>query len=147
MVAVVSQDEELVWSKDRRLAAGGPLETAPGPAVANVRLDQATLVDKYRAAPYQDALTGQPDHALDEVPGCIQRIAHDDDVAAPRRMQAIGELLRDEVVVVIDCRVHCRTQDVDGLVREVDREVVRQREYERAPEQCPDDHQTCPDPR
>src|SRR2546429_304215 len=71
------------------VVAGRPVGAHRPVLAAQVRLLQQPAVDEDLPAPDHDALPGQADDALDQVPRVLGGAAQDDDVAALRRMQAV----------------------------------------------------------
>ena len=79
--------------------------------------------DVDEAAADQDALAGQADDPLDEVGRVVRRRPQDDDVATLRRVELVVDLVGDQVVVVVERRVHREPLDVHRLDRKADADV------------------------
>ena len=127
-IAVVSHDE--IFIRTHQPSAG----IAVGPAVVirpglgKVGLVEHVSVDVDDPAVDQDALTRQPDDPFDEVGRVVGGRPQDDDVSALRCVQPVVDLVRDQVVVVVQRREHRQTFDVHRLDGEADPEVEDHRE-------------------
>ena len=74
------------------------------------------------------AISRHADDSLDEVARAVEGVAHDDDVAALRRVEPVVDLAGDQVVLVLDGRRHGKADDVDCLDCEVDHHIEQQRQ-------------------
>src|SRR6267143_5439614 len=83
-----------------------------------------------RAVANDQLLAWEGDHTLDEVLGVVGRWAEDDDVPPLGCMEPIGDLVGDEVIVVVEGREHRQTFDMHRLHGEADAEVQDDCKYD-----------------
>ena len=73
---------------------------------------------------------GQGDDPLDEVGGVVCGRSQNDDVAALRSVQTVIDLVRDQVIVVVQGREHGEAFDMHRLDGEADPEVEDDGEHD-----------------
>ena len=103
--AVVAHDEDIAaWHHDRAEVDGIDRR------VVDVGLPLDVPVDREHAVLDRHAVSGQTDDALDGERSAVRRAEHDE-VAAPRRSEAIGQLLDEHVVSGPQRRRHALGRD------------------------------------
>jgi len=91
-------------------------------AVGNVGLADDKVVDVDGAVVDADGVAGEGNHALDVTLGVVAGIEEDHDVAAVDGLEAIGELVDEEAILILQAREHAGAFHADGLVEEQDDE-------------------------
>jgi len=123
-VSVVAHHEVLVGRDEGTIAEAPWLRIGlQSPGLGQVGLVEPMAVDVHDTVANQQPFARQGDDPLDEVGGVVRRRPEDDDVAALRGVQPIVDLVRDQVVVVVQGREHGEAFDMHRLNRKADSEV------------------------
>jgi hypothetical protein len=116
-VAVVAHDPEVAGGDD---AFGlGALVAETG---GDVGFAEGVLVDVDGAVVDAEGVAGESDDSLDVALGVVTGVEEDDDVAAVNGFEAVGELVDEEAVLVLEAWEHAGAFHADGLVEEEDDE-------------------------
>ena len=116
-VAVVAHDPE-VSGGDAVFGLGALVAEAVG----DVGLTDGVVVHVDVAVVDADGVAGEADDALDVAFGVVAGIEEDDDVAALDGLEAIGKLVDEEAILILQAGEHAGALDADWLVEEEDDE-------------------------
>ena len=116
-VAVVAHDPEVAWGDDAFGLGALVAET-----VGDVGLADGAVVDVDAAVVDAEGVAGEGDDALDVALGVVAGVEEDDDVAAVDGLEAVGELVDEEAVLILEAGEHAGAFDADGLIEKEDDE-------------------------
>ncbi len=118
--------EMLRWSPMTQKSPVGMVHVGLGAlvaeAVGDVGFAEGVVVDVDGAVVDAEVVAGEGDDALDVALGVVAGVEEDDDVAAVDGLEAIGELVDEEAVLILQAREHAGAFDADRLVEEEDDE-------------------------
>jgi hypothetical protein len=123
-VAAVAGDEAVV-AHDPEVSGGDDafgLGTVVAVTERDVGLVEWEVVHVDGSAVDAEGVAGKSDNALDVTLGVVAGIEKDDDVAAVDGLEAIGELVDEEAVLILQAGEHTGAFDAHGLVEEEDDE-------------------------
>jgi hypothetical protein len=107
-IAIVAQDEVLVFSQDLR---------PPGVValVECIRFLELFVIDKDVFSPDLHVLSWQPDDSLDEISTGIPGIVEDHDISACGRVEMIHKLVDDQILPIVQVWLHADSLDAESL--------------------------------
>ena len=112
---MVAHDPEVVRGDD---ALG--LGALVAEAVGDVGFADGDVVDVDVAVVDAEGVAGEGDDTLDVALGVVAGVEEDDDVATVDGLEAVGELINEEAVLILQTRQHAGAFYANGLVEEQD---------------------------
>ena len=123
VIAVIAQHEEIAI-RDAPLAAVARIGV-------DVGLDQGDPVDPTWPSPMRDLVTGMPMMRLIRSRSSLRRGAEDDDIAAGRRSQAVGQSIDEDKLAIVKRRQHGLAIHADAGRDGIDDQKQDERQHDR----------------